>query len=231
MANKVVDEVKRRKKPCIIFKADFEKAYDSVRWKFLYSMLKIMCFLERWVLWVMECLESALVSVLVNGSPIEEFNMKKGLRQGDPLAPFLFLVLVERLAALMRVALQNNLFKGAKVGNQNLSVSCLQFANDTIFFGEASLYNILTLKSIFQCFEMVSGLRVNFFKSSMASLNVEMRLIQVFANILNCKIMEIPFIYLGLLVGSNSRKLTTWQLTIEKVKKMALLLMLEAYIF
>lgn len=78
---------------------------------------------------------------------------------------------------------------------------------------------ILILKSILRCFEMTSGLKVNFYKSSLVGINVERRTTQVFANILNCKLMEIPFIYLGLPVGANPRALTTWQPIIEKVKK------------
>lgn len=82
VANEIVDEVKKRKEPCIIFKADFEKAYDSVRWKFLYEILGYMGFLARWVTWIKACIESPTISILVNGSPTEEFKMRRGLRQG-----------------------------------------------------------------------------------------------------------------------------------------------------
>lgn len=68
--------------------------------------MKIMGFPDRWILWIKACLESASVFVLVNGSPTEEFHMKRGLRQGDPFDPFLFLVVAEGLVALMRMAVQ-----------------------------------------------------------------------------------------------------------------------------
>ena len=87
-----------------MLKADFEKTYDSVRWSFLYYMLERMGFPEKWSKWIQQCLETASVSVLVNGSPTEEFQMQRGLRQGDPLAPCLFLVVAEGLSALMRRA-------------------------------------------------------------------------------------------------------------------------------
>ena len=67
---------------------DFEKAYDSVRWSFLLDMLHRMGFHSKWIKWVQGCLESATVSVLINGSPTKEFKPSRGLRQGDPLAPF-----------------------------------------------------------------------------------------------------------------------------------------------
>lgn len=219
VANEVVDEARKKKKTSFIFKVDFEKAYDSVRWSYLYSLMGIMGFPDRWIRWIKACLETASVSVLVNGSPTDEFKMRRGLREGDPLAPFLFLIVAEGLAALMRRATQRKLFIGTKVGTNELSVSWLQFADDTVFFGEASVQNILTIKSILRWFELASGLRVNFHKSSLAGIEIERRNFQMFADMLNCRTMEIPFLYLGLLVGANPRSLRTWGLVIDKVKK------------
>lgn len=85
--------------------------------------MKIMRFPARWILWLKGCLESASVSILVNGSRTEEFIMERGLIQGDPIDPFLFLIIVEGLNALMRRVVQKNLFEGTKVGTQNFLVS------------------------------------------------------------------------------------------------------------
>jgi len=81
----------------VIVKVDFEKAYDSIEWDFLEYMIKILGFQCRWINWIKMCLKSASVSVLVNGSPTREFRPSRGLRQGGPLAPFLFLIMVEGL--------------------------------------------------------------------------------------------------------------------------------------
>ncbi|XP_057432616.1 secreted RxLR effector protein 78-like [Lotus japonicus] len=110
IVNEIVDEAKRKKKPTIIFKVDYEKAYDSVRWDFLLYMLRRMNFCDKWIKWIRGCLESNSVSVLVNGSPGPEFRMCKGLRQGDPLAPFLFLVVAEGLNGLFKKAVQLDKF-------------------------------------------------------------------------------------------------------------------------
>jgi len=97
VANEVLKEVKRRKKSCVYFKVDYEKAYDSVSWEFLYYMLGRLGFCEKWIRWIKSCLESSSMLVLVNESPTSEFYLKRGLRQGDPLAPFLFLIVAEGL--------------------------------------------------------------------------------------------------------------------------------------
>jgi len=89
--NEVIDEVRRKKESCIILKTNFEKAYDSVNWEFLFYMLQRLGFCQKWIKWIRGCLESSTISILVNGSPTEQFVPTKGLRQGDPLAPFLFL--------------------------------------------------------------------------------------------------------------------------------------------
>ncbi|GKV38651.1 hypothetical protein SLEP1_g46541 [Rubroshorea leprosula] len=85
--NEVVEEIRRKKISSFIFKADFEKAYDSVNWDFLDEMMRRLGFGEKWRLWIKECLQTASISVLVNGSPTEEFKMEKGLRQAH--TPFL----------------------------------------------------------------------------------------------------------------------------------------------
>ena len=86
IANEVEEEAKRSQKPCLVFKVDYEKAYDSVSWEFLKYMLVRLGFYPKWIHWMEGCLSSASVSILVNGSPSAEFTPQRGLRQGDPLA-------------------------------------------------------------------------------------------------------------------------------------------------
>ena len=104
VANEVLEEYKRKRKSCVFFKVNYEKAYESVNWDFIFYMLRRLGFCKRWIRWIKGCLESASVSVLVNGSPTKEFFPRKGLRQGDPLAPFLFRIVTEGLAWVARVA-------------------------------------------------------------------------------------------------------------------------------
>jgi hypothetical protein len=112
IANEVVDEARRSKKELMLFKVDFEKAYDSVDWGYLDDVMGKMSFPRLWRKWIKECVSTATASVLVNGSPTEEFPLERGLRLGDPLSPFLFLLTAEGLNVLMEVVVAQNLFTG-----------------------------------------------------------------------------------------------------------------------
>ena len=170
IANEVVEEARRSKRSCLVFKVDFEKAYDYVSWKFLFYMMRRMGFHERWIGWVKGCLTSASISILVNGSPTDEFKPQRGLRQGDPLAPLLFVLVAEGLTGLMREAVSRNLFHSFMVGKNKVPVNILQFADGTIFFGEASMENVSVIKAILRSFEIASGLRINFSKSQLGAI-------------------------------------------------------------
>ncbi|GLT27742.1 hypothetical protein SLA2020_027180 [Shorea laevis] len=123
--NEVVDEIKKKKQPAFVFKVDFEKAYDCVDWSFLDWMMENLGFGTKWRGWIMECLSTARISVLVNRSPTREFEMGKGLRQGDPLSPFLFLMIAEGLQGLVQRAVKEGMVPGIEIGKQGLSVSLL----------------------------------------------------------------------------------------------------------
>lgn len=111
--NEATDEAKKRKLSRYLFKVDFAKAFDSVEWDFLDSMLMGFDFCEKWRGWIKACVESTIASVLVNGSPSGKFQLKKGLRQRDPLSPFLFILAAEDLSLLTKKSLRR---RGPKTG-------------------------------------------------------------------------------------------------------------------
>ncbi|XP_071695356.1 secreted RxLR effector protein 78-like [Rutidosis leptorrhynchoides] len=133
VANEVVEDLKRNKKHGLIFKVDFEKAFDSVNWDYLLELMKSMGFGTIWCKWISSCLKSATISILINGSPTSEFNLKRGVRQGDPLSPFLFIIAAEGLNILTKMAVERGMYKGVEVGKDKVVISHLQYADDTIF--------------------------------------------------------------------------------------------------
>ncbi|GJZ90071.1 reverse transcriptase domain, reverse transcriptase zinc-binding domain protein [Tanacetum coccineum] len=160
IANEAMEYLQKKKIKILIFKVDFEKAYDSINWRFLIDIMKKMGFGDKWCKWVDSCLRSASMSILVNGSPSDEFGLERGIRQGDPLSPFLFILAAKGLNAIVNEAVENDIFRGVKVGTNNVTVSHLQYADDNIFFGEWSKENTKALMCVLKCFEEVFGLRV-----------------------------------------------------------------------
>lgn len=118
---------------------------------------------EMWRRWMRSCIHIASVLVLVNGSPAVEFQIEKWLRQGDPLAPFLFLVAAEQIASLMRRDSTMGLYKPFKV-NENVSYSMLQFADEMTVVGESSKENLWSIMFVLRVFELALRLRVNYSK-------------------------------------------------------------------
>ena len=193
IANEVVEEAKRGNRSCLVFKADYEKAYDSVNWDYLVSMLRRMGFCSKWVTWIVGCLNSASISVLINGSSSAELIPQKELRQGDQLAPLLFNIVTEGLTGLMREALDNTQFKGFMVGRNMVEISILQYADNMIFFGEASMENIKAIKVMLRSFELVSGLKINFAKSHFGAIGMSLQWMRNVASYLNCSLLPVPF--------------------------------------
>jgi hypothetical protein len=116
VVNEVVDLAKKTGRECMVFKVDFEKAYDSVDWGFLEYMLHRFGFCYKWIRWICACVFAGNLSMLVNGSPTKEFNIQRGLKQGDPLASFLFLLVAEGFGGVMKKAVNDRLFKGFSIG-------------------------------------------------------------------------------------------------------------------
>ncbi|GAU35790.1 hypothetical protein TSUD_56670 [Trifolium subterraneum] len=187
IANELVDEARRSKKELMLFKVDFEKAYDSVDWGYLDAVMGRMSFPNLWRKWIKECVCTATASVLVNGSPMDEFPLERGLRQGDPLSPFLFLLAAEGLNVLMKTMVECNLFSGYSVGDgASTSISHLQFADDTLFM--------------------------------LVGVNIPESWLGEAASALRCRVGKIPFIYLGLPVGGDPRRLGFWEPVLARLK-------------
>ncbi|PNX86587.1 cysteine-rich receptor-like protein kinase, partial [Trifolium pratense] len=173
IANEVVDDARRSKKELMLFKVDFEKAYDSVDWGYLDA------------------------SYGENGLP----NL---VEEGDPLSPFLFLLAAEGLHVLMEAMVESNLFTGYRVDETDpVSVSHLQFADDTLLLGTKSWAIVRALRAVLVLFETMSGLKVNFNKSLLVGVNIPDSWLGEAASALCCRVGKIPFLYLGLLIGGD----------------------------
>lgn len=147
--------------------------------------------------------------ILVNCSPTKDFKIHKELRQGDPLAPFIFLIVVEGLVRMVKKIVQIGSFERFKVFN-NQQYSLLQFVDDTILIGKGNWENLWSIKTIFRSFELVSVLRVNFSKSNLIGFNLKEDFMNADSIFISC-ITSLPFRFLGIPIGANPRRRSTCQ--------------------
>lgn len=216
VVNEVCSWAKASKKKVLLFKADFNKAFDSINWGFLDANMKSMGFGDIWRGWIKGCLESAKSSILINGCPTDEFPITKGVRQGDPLSPFLFIIAMEGLSVSMRAACERGVFNGIKIPNGGPVISHLLYADDALFLGEWSEDNIKNLSRILHCFHVASGLKVNFNKSRVFGVGVSTHEVTRRARPLGCEPAKLPFNYLGVPVGANMNLIKHWSPVIDK---------------
>ncbi|KAJ0508909.1 putative RNA-directed DNA polymerase [Helianthus annuus] len=181
--------------------------------------MEYMSFPEKWIGWIKGCLRSGKGSVLVNGSPSKEFAYKRGLRQGDPLSPFLFILAMQVLDMFMRRAVSLGLFHGVKTPNGGPTISHLCYADDVLFVGEWSERNFVYLKHLLRCLFLVTGLKVNYNKSKIYGVGVGEAETQAMAEILNCGMGSLPFTYLGVPIGANMKRAVYWQPVVDKFHK------------
>jgi hypothetical protein len=190
MANECVDSRIRSGKPGLICKLDLEKAYDHINWDFLLYILERFGFGERWRSWMYQCVSMVRFSVLINGTPEDFFDSSRGVRQGDPLSPLLFVMVMEAFSRMMNVVVEKELLTSFAVGSRSdeaMVVSHLLFADDTLIFCEPKVEQIKHLRCLLLCFEAVSRLKINLAKSMIVSIGAVGNL-EVLSSILGCRV-------------------------------------------
>ena len=211
----------RRKEKGLVCKLDIEKAYNSINWEFLYQVMNRMGFGSRWVRWIKWCISTASFSVLFNGSPTGFFPSSKGLRQGDPLSPYLFVIGMEVLSCLLNRAVEGNYFAGSRIAvgrGEDLVISHLLYADDTLIFCQANMEQLKYLSWILMWFEALSSLKINLNKSEIIPIGTVDN-VEVLASELGCKVRSLPTSYLGLPLGAKHKALGVWDLIEERYRK------------
>jgi len=186
IANECLDSKLKCHTPGVVCKLDIEKVYDHVNWDTLFYLLERMGFGDRWRRWLKTCVSTVRFSVLVNGSLVGFFGSSRGLRQGNPLSPFLFLLIMEVLSRILKKTEEGGFIQGFLAGPINstgIRVSHLLFADDTVLFCDASREQILSIGLVLTCFQAFTGLKVNVGKSEIVPIR-EVQNIQSLANIL-----------------------------------------------
>lgn len=166
----------------------------------------------------MECVTAIRMAVLINGSTTNEFCLGRGLRQGDPVSPFLFILVTEVLHLLMVKAGEIGLIKGIQKVISRQDISHLKFTKNTILFLKVDGKVVENIKYILCYFEMFSRLTINFKKSCIMGFGVNEEFLYRMATICKCQIRKLPFKYLVIALGADLKRVATWD-SVERFRK------------
>lgn len=146
-------------------KIDMEIAFHRIKWPFLLETMKRLGFDSTWVNWISQCISTISFSTLVNGKPYGNFRPRRGIRQGDPLSPFLFLIAIEALSRLLTREESRGNIHGIKMSRGCPTFIHSLFANNLFIFARANDENLLLIFSHLDTYQKWSGQCINRQKS------------------------------------------------------------------
>jgi hypothetical protein len=204
----------KRRAPTLVLKLDFAKAFDSINWGSLRRALLARGFPPLWCDWMDAIFHSSKSAVVLNGVPGRWINCKRGLRQGDPLSPYLFLIVADILQQLVK---QDGVLQHPLVDWRPPLV--LQYADDTLIILRAETGAAERLKGILDDFAAATGLVINFSKSTLVPMSMDPELLSSAAQVLGCVVEGFPQTYLGLPLSCNKLALEAFAPLIAKADK------------
>nr|XP_023919081.1 uncharacterized protein LOC112030645 [Quercus suber] len=142
-------------------KLDMSKAYDRVEWVYLENVMRKLGFCERWIGLIMVCIKTVTYSILVNGEPQGLIQPTRGIRQGDPLSPFLFLLCTEGLHGLIQHSVRMGELRGLSISRNGPKLTHLLFADDSLLFCRSTIEECRKILEILEIYEEGSGQKVN----------------------------------------------------------------------
>jgi hypothetical protein len=202
----------------MFLKMDMEKAFDRMEWHFILSIMEKLGFSSTWLTWIRLCISSISFSILLNGSPFGNFSPKRGLRQGDPLSPFLFILGVEVFSRLMFKEERNGSIKGLRIARNVATIHHLLFADDLLIFGRASIAEATSIKICLEKYYKWSGQLVTASKSSIHfTKNTKPTISTAISRIIPYSTTSSSNLYLGLPILMGNSKKKAFQSILDKV--------------
>lgn len=192
--------------PRCLMKLDLCKAYDTIDWDFIEEVMTGLNFPKKFSQWVLECVRTPMFSILLNGRPHGFFRSKRGIRQGDPMSPYLFVLGMEYFSRLLEGLHSNNGFH-YHFRCKNMQLTHLSFADDMMLVSRADLSSTKLLKDNFDEFSGSSGLQINLQNSEIFFVGTEHEVRGGIMEQLGFKEGHLPVRYLGVpLIASKLSK-------------------------
>ncbi|XP_026458732.1 uncharacterized protein LOC113359284 [Papaver somniferum] len=169
IAHEILHSMKTKKinKALVGLKLDMSKAFDRVEWSFLLSIFRQLGFHADWITLIEQCISTSNISILINGSPSSTFSPTQGIRQGDPLSPYLFLFIMEAFSLLMKLNIDSGHLSGIKINRHCSSFNHLFFADDCLLFFQVDSSQMRHLQHLLHIFGQASGQVINMQKSTL----------------------------------------------------------------
>ncbi|XP_062085573.1 uncharacterized protein LOC133791669 [Humulus lupulus] len=203
--------------PRCAIKIDISKAYDTIDWWFIEELLKSLCFLARFIGWVMTCLRNTSYLLLMNGRVQGRFKGEEGLRQGDPISPLLFVLIMDYLTRSLQLAAQGSVFRYHPMC-KSLQLISLCFADDLLLFCKGTLSTVKVLKNVIGEFSSVTRLQINESKSQIYFGGVSAVDKHQIAAEMNLSEGAFPLKYLGVPMRPTKWKHEDCDIIIQKIK-------------
>ncbi|KAL9677072.1 hypothetical protein QQ045_005299 [Rhodiola kirilowii] len=198
------------------WKIDLRKAYDSIDGKFLISMLYLLKFPSKFIAWMKMCIESPSYSIMINGEMSDFFEGRRGIRQGDPLSPFLFTIAMECLSRMMqRLKKEDGFYYHPKC--HRIKMSHIMFADDLILFSSGRQSAVGAIKKVVMQFLSCSGLGINLQKSHLFTGGMGTSKVKWVEEIIGTRVSPLPVRYLGLPLTSRSLSRKDCDTLIEQI--------------
>jgi hypothetical protein len=156
-----IEQNKSLDKNFCAYKLDLSKAYDRVDWDFLKKVMQRLGFSCRWVDWIMSCVTSVRYQVKFNGNLLDSFSPSRGLRQGDPLSPFLFLFIADGLSSLLQREVDSGNIVPLKICRRAPGISHLLFADDSLLFFKANVEHANKIRAALQLYASSTSQLIN----------------------------------------------------------------------
>jgi hypothetical protein len=212
---RVIQPLHKKKRLALFIKLDISKAFDSIGWTFLLEVMEALGFSTKWRDWISSLLGTARSKVLVNGQPTQGITHARGLRQGDPLSPLLFILAIDPLQRIIEIAAQKGILRPILPKAANLR--CSLYADDAAIFANPSALELDHLYTLLNFFGDCSGLKINISKTEVFPIQVDSNSItQLLQNFLR-KICKFPRKYLGLPLHIRKLRKIEVQPLIDKI--------------
>lgn len=199
-------------------KLDMSKAYDRVEWHFLQRMMEKMGFEKQWIELVMKCVMTVKYCFKFNGTSTEQVIPGRGLRQGDPISPYLFLFCAEAFSNVLNKKEEEGVLQGIRVCQGAPSINHLLFADDSMILMKASEENSDQLRQVLNLYEVCSGQVINTDKSAVRfSKNTRQQDRMAVMNTLNIRSEAWSDRYLGLPVHVGQSRMATFKYLKDRI--------------